>query len=66
MNFVAVQLYPELLEDSRPELERSLERRRQIQEARAAQRTERSSRLATRRLLRRLKPEPRRRLVEGC
>jgi hypothetical protein len=68
LNVVAVQLYPELLEESRREVERTLERKRQIQDARATRRAERSSRFATytRRLRRRPQPEPRRPLVEGC
>ena len=47
MNYLDIALSPDLLEESRRELERELERKRQIREALAARRVERPSRFAT-------------------
>jgi hypothetical protein len=68
MNFVDVHLTPELLEESRRELERERERRRRIQEARAARRPERPSRFEILKTLIRRAPQhnSRRPIVEGC
>lgn len=60
MNFIGVHLYPNLLEESRRELERERQRDRQIQEARAARRAEQPSLVATlrTRLRRSTRPDP--------
>ena len=68
MNHLEFALFPDLLDESRRELDRELERKRQIREARAARLVDRPSRLAT--LTARLRRSPqrdsRRPLVEGC
>ena len=68
MNYLDIALFPDLLEESRRELERELERKRQIREARAARLVDRPSRFAS--LASRLRPalqrDPCRPLVEGC
>ena len=68
MNFVYGQVSPDLLEESRREVEREHERWRQIREARAVRRAERRSRFAalTTRLRRAPQPDPCLPLVEGC
>ena len=47
MNYLDIALFPDLLEESRRELERERERKRQFREALAARRVERPSRFAT-------------------
>ena len=69
MNHLDIALFPDLLQESRRELERELDRKRQIREARAARLVvDRPSRFAT--LTARLRPslqrDPCRPLVEGC
>jgi hypothetical protein len=61
-------LVPDLLEESRRELERERERKRQIREALAARRVDRPSHFATltARLRHALQRDPCRPLVEGC
>jgi hypothetical protein len=68
MNVLGVHLAPELLEESRRELERQQRREQQIREARAALRRERVSRFATftARLRRSARPDTGRPVVEGC
>ena len=68
MNHLDIALFPDLLEESRRELERERERKRQIQEALAARRVERPSRFATltARLRTALKRNSYRPLVERC
>jgi hypothetical protein len=68
MDFLHIALSPNLLEESRWELERERERQRQIQEARAARRAERPSRLATltARLSRARQADSSRPAVAGC
>ena len=69
MNYLGIGLIPDLLEESRRELDRELERKRHIRDALAARRVQRPSRLAT--LTARLRgprvePAPCPPLVEGC
>jgi len=67
MNYLDIGWSPDLLEESRQELERELERKRRVREALAARQVERPSRfaaLAAR--LRALRSDPRRPIVEGC
>ena len=68
MNVLGVHLYPELLEESRRELERQRERERLVAEARRARRAVRPSRIAT--LTARLRHPSRREIsrpvVEPC
>ncbi len=69
MNYPGVDLtHPDLLEEGWRELERECERRRQVQEARAARRAERPSRFTTltARVRHALHPDPCTRLAEGC
>ena len=68
MEFLGTHLTPDLLEESRRELEREREQRRRIQEARDARRAERPPRFAalTARLRNALRPDPCPPLVEGC
>jgi hypothetical protein len=67
VNHLDITLVPNLLEESRRELERERERKRQIREL-AARRVERPSRFAslTARLRDALKRNSYRPLVEGC
>ncbi len=68
MNYLGMYLTPDLLEESWRELERERERQRQIQEARAARRAERPSRIATlaARVRNALQPDRCPQLAEGC
>jgi hypothetical protein len=68
MNVLGVHLSPELLEESRHELERQRQRERQIREARAALRAGRPSRFAilTARLRRPVRPDTGSPVLEGC
>lgn len=68
MNYFDIALLPNILEESRLELDRELERKRRIREALAAQRVERPTRLSTTtaRLRHALRRDPCRPLVEGC
>ena len=68
MNYFDIALFPDLLEESRRELERERERKRQIREALAARGVERPSRFATltARLRHTLKRNSYGPLVEGC
>ncbi len=68
MNHLDIALFPNLLEESRRELERERERKRQIREALAARRVEQPSRFATMtaRLRHAFRRDPCRPLVEGC
>jgi hypothetical protein len=68
MNVLGVHLAPDLLEESRRELERQRRREQQIREARAALRAGRPSRFATltARLRRPVRPDTGRPVVEGC
>ena len=68
MNYLDIALFPDLLEESRRELERERERKRQIREALATRRVERPSRFATlaARLRDALKRNSYRPLVERC
>jgi hypothetical protein len=69
MNYLGIGLTPDLLEESRRELDRELERKRHIRDALAGRSVERPSRFAT--LTARLRrpgvePAPCPPLVEGC
>lgn len=68
MNYLDIALFPNLLEESRRELERERERKRQIWEALSAQPVDRASRSVTltARLRHALQRDPCRPLVEGC
>jgi hypothetical protein len=68
VNYLDIFLFSGLLEESRRELERERERRRRIQEARAARRPERPSRFEILKTLIRRAPQhnSRRPIVEGC
>jgi hypothetical protein len=68
MSYLDIFLSPDLLEESRRELERERRREWQIREARAALRLERPSRLTFLTAFRRqqLPPDPCGPLVEGC
>jgi hypothetical protein len=68
VNHLDIALFPDLLEESRRELERERERNRKIREALAARRVERHSRFAalTARLRHALQRDPCNPLVEGC
>jgi hypothetical protein len=68
VNHLDIFLFPDLLEESRRELERERERDRQIREALARRRVEQPSRFATltARLRQPLQRDPCRPLVEGC
>ena len=66
MNYLEIALFPDLLEESRRELER--ERERKHRSGTRARRVERPSHFATltARLRHALRPDPCRPLVEGC
>ena len=68
MNYLDISLFPDLVEESRRELDRERERKRQIRETLAARRVERHSRLAalTARLRGALKRNSYRPLAERC
>jgi hypothetical protein len=68
VNYLDIALYPDLLEESRRELDRELERKRHIREVLAARRVERPSRFAalTKRLRHAVQRDERRPLAEGC
>ena len=68
MNYLDIALYPNLLEESRRELDRELERKRHIREVLAARRVERPSRFAalTMRLRNAAERDERRPVAEGC
>ena len=67
MNHLDIGWSPDLLEESRRELARELERKRRVREALATRHVEQPSRFAalTARLRRALRPDPRRPVVEG-
>jgi hypothetical protein len=68
VSYFDINPLPALLEESRRELERERERKRQIREALAARHVERPSRLSivTARLRHAFQRDPCRPLVEGC
>jgi hypothetical protein len=68
VNYLDISQSPDLLEESRRELERELERKRQIRDAHAARLVDRPSRFSTltARLRLPLRRDPCRPLVEGC
>jgi hypothetical protein len=68
MNLLGVYPTPNLLEESRRELERERRQQRQIKEARDARRAARPSRFATltARLRHALQPDPCPPVAEGC
>jgi hypothetical protein len=70
MNLLGIYVAPNLLEESRRELERERRQQRQIKEARDARRAARPSRFATLtarlRLRHALQPDPCPPVAEGC
>jgi len=68
VNYLDIALKPAVLEESRRELDRELERKRHIREVLAARRVERPSRFAalTMRLRHTLQRDEHRPLAEGC